>query len=178
MINILGIAGSGKSTQSQLLAEYLRCPWISMGQILRDHVDTHTQEIMLEGRIIDDDIALPLVGGELKAQHAESKECILDGCPRTLHQAEWLVDKIKAGEIKMTAAVHLEMDPKIAHDRLLARGRHDDNEAAIAERFSEYKTTILPILDYLEREGTKVCHISGEGSVNEVAARIHETLKV
>lgn len=178
MINLLGIAGSGKSTQGRLLAEYLHCPWVSMGQILREHVDEKIQKIMLEGKIIDDNIALPLVYDELKAQHADSKECILDGCPRTLAQAEWLAQKIKAGEIKMTAVIHLEMDPKIAHDRLLARGRHDDHEAAIAERFSEYKTTILPILDYLEQQGIKVYHISGEGSIEQVAARIHEVLKV
>jgi len=176
VIIVIGIAGAGKSTQGKLLAEHLGCPWLSVGKLLREKVGDRYGHQLLAGEIIDDTELLPLLGGELKKLRAESQELVLDGSPRTMHQAEWLAALVKQGQVKLTAIIHLLAPKKTVHVRLLKRGRPDDTEAAIAQRFKEYDDAILPILAYLSKQGFKIHEISGEGSVEEVNNRISQAL--
>jgi adenylate kinase family enzyme len=64
-------------------------------------------------------------------------------------QAKWLVNKVKNGEVMMTALIHLNASKEVTKERLLSRGRPDDYEDAINERFHEYEKVIVPILKYL-----------------------------
>jgi adenylate kinase len=173
MIIFMGLAGSGKSTQGQLLAAHLHCPWISTGNLLREfNTNPKVQQRMLKGEIIDDQTTLSVVEAELKRVDAAHDECILDGLPRTLYQAQWLVRKAKSGDLRITAIIHLQTSREVAKKRLLARHRPDDNEGAIAERFSEYEKVIKPILDYLRSEGFVVRDIDGETSPEATAQAI------
>jgi adenylate kinase len=177
MIIFLGIAGSGKSTQGQLLAKHLNYPWLSTGQLLRDHVnDPQITKRMLGGEVLSDDILLPLLDAELKRLDAAHQEVILDGSPRTMYQAQWLADKIKSGEIKFRAVIHLTANETTVKKRLLARHRSDDHEAAIAERFREYEEAIKPIMDYLESQGLTVHNIDGDRPPEVVAAAVNKAL--
>jgi len=179
MIIIIGIAGAGKSTQGQLLAKKLGCPWLSTGQLLRQHIaGQQTLKKMLNGEILNDDVLLPLLDAELKRLAADSRELVLDGSPRTMRQAQWLADKIKADEIKLTAVVHLKASKKVVMERLLARGRPDDTVAAIAQRFSEFDQTIVPIVNFFQTQGFKVHEIDGEGPVKIDAKRINQALEL
>jgi adenylate kinase len=120
MIIFLGLAGSGKSTQSQLLAQRLKCPWLSTGQLLRDTVkDKKIRERMLAGEILDDSLMLSLLDQQLKKLGSE--EFILDGSPRTMRQAIWLVDKIERHEIDLTAVIHLKASEMVVKKRLLRK---------------------------------------------------------
>ncbi len=58
-------------------------------------------------------------------------------------------------------------------ERLLERGRQDDTKEAIAQRFAEYRSTTLPIINDFEEKGVQVHHISGEGTPEQV----HELIK-
>jgi adenylate kinase len=176
MINILGLAGSGKSTQAQALATKLNCPWISMSQLLREYGDDQVRAQMLEGKIIDDKITLRILDEDLKRKKADKKECIIDGWPRAITQAEWLAQKVKSGDIMMSGVVHLKAHQGIAKERLIHRGRVDDTEEAITQRFKDYKTTILPILDYLATHGFKIYEVDGDGPIDEVEQRIDQLL--
>jgi len=178
MINLLGVAGSGKSTQGRSLAEYLHCPWVSTGEILRTNLTGSLREEMLHGKIIDDTTTLGLLGAKLKAEGANKHECVVDGTPRTLAQAEWMVDQASQGQIMMTGVVHLTMDQAAAKERLLKRGRPDDTEAAVTERFAEYEESALPILAYLKQQGVSVYDVDADGTVEEVAERIRKALGV
>jgi adenylate kinase len=159
MIIFLGIAGSGKSTQGQLLAAHLHCPWISTGNLLRQKMDQTTQKEMLEGKIIDDERTLAVLDEEFKRIQADKNSFVLDGSPRTMEQARWLVKKATDGEISIKAIIHLTIPPDAAKRRLLARQRPDDHHAAIDERFREYDSAILPIVDYLKQQGLAVYEI-------------------
>jgi len=147
-----------------------------MGQLLRDHGDAETQEEILQGVIIEDKKTLAILDEDLKAKKADSREYIIDGWPRALSQAEWLVQKVQAGDIKMTGVIHLKAHKEVAKERLMHRGRVDDTEEAIIQRFNDYKNTILPILDYLSKQGIPIFEVDADGTIEEVEQRVDEAL--
>jgi adenylate kinase len=178
MIIFLGLAGSGKSTQGQLLAAHLHCPWISTGNLLREfNMDSAVQERMLRGEIIDDQTTLTVLEQELRRIDAYHNECILDGTPRTLAQAQWLVEKVKSDKLKITGLIHLNTTTQTAKARLLARHRPDDNEEAIAERFAEYENTVKPIIDYMRQEGVRIYEVDADRQPELIAADIIQKLE-
>jgi adenylate kinase len=176
MIIFMGVAGAGKSTLGQLLAAHLHCPWVSTGQLLREKMDSDIQAKMLKGEIISDEQTLSVLDEEFRRIDASQSQFVLDGSPRTMRQAEWLVEKAKNGELKITAVIHLEASKKVAKQRLLARKRPDDHESAIEERFHEYDENIVPLIKYFESQGYKVHHINSERTPEEVEADIDEAL--
>lgn len=178
MIIFMGVAGSGKSTLGQLLAAHLNCPWVSTGNLLRQKMDAKTQAQMLKGEIISDEQTLAVLDEEFRRIDASQTQFVLDGSPRTMRQASWLVEKARGGELKITAVIHLEVSKEIAKARLLARKRPDDHEAAIAERFNEYDKNIVPIINYLESEGYKIHHIKSDRRPEEIEADIDKALGV
>ena len=92
---LFGPPGSGKGTQAVLLADALRLPRISTGDIFRQHVKDGTvlgrevQAIMQAGQLVSDELVNRIVESRL-----EQPDCaggfILDGYPRTVPQAELL----------------------------------------------------------------------------------------
>ena len=101
------------------------------------------------------------------------EEFILDGFPRTLGQAEWLIAQHKAGLIRISTVIHIEASEEVVAERLLERGRQDDTKEAIAKRFAEYRSTTLPIINDFEQKGVQVHHVNGEGTPEQV----HELIK-
>lgn len=178
MIIFMGVAGSGKSTLGQLLAAHLHCPWISTGNLLRQKMDADTQAQMLKGEIISDEQTLAVLDEEFRRIDAGRNQFVLDGSPRTMRQAQWLVNKVHDGDLKITAIIHLEASKEVAKDRLLARRRPDDHEAAITERFREYDENILPIIKFFEKEGYKVHHINSEGRPEEAEAAVEKAMGI
>jgi adenylate kinase len=178
MIIFMGLAGSGKSTMGQLLAAHLQCPWISTGNLLRQQMDAATQAVMLQGKIISDEQTLNVLDAEFKRIDASKNQFVLDGSPRTMVQAEWLAGKAKSGELKISAIVHLNVPKNVAKQRLLARRRPDDYEEAIAERFREYDSAILPIIGYLNKEGFKVYEIDSSQTPEQIEKHIEQSLGV
>ena len=114
---------------------------------------------------------------ELRIMIDVEEEFILDGFPRTLPQAEWLIAQHKAGLINISTVLNLEADEQVVTRRLLSRGRQDDTKEAVASRFSEYRAITLPIIKDLEKNGIKVHHINGQGTPEEVHAQITPLLK-
>lgn len=176
MIVFMGLAGSGKSTMGQLLAAHLHCPWVSTGNLLRQSMDRATQKKMLRGEMIDDSKTLAVLDDEFRRIGASQNQFVLDGSPRSMRQAKWLVEKAKEGELKITAIIHLEASKQVAKKRLIARRRPDDNETAINERFREYDENTLPIIKYLEQEGFRVHHINSERDPGLIETDIEKAL--
>ena len=176
MIIFMGLAGSGKSTMGQLLAAHLHCPWVSTGNLLRAKMDQPTQAEMLKGKIISDEQTLAVLDEEFRRIGADQNQFVLDGSPRTMRQAQWLVEKDHAGELKITGVIHLKVAQDTAKKRLLARQRPDDHEQAIAERFREYDEAIVPIIKYLTKEGYKVHDIDADQPPEKVSADINGAL--
>ncbi|MDB5160993.1 MAG: adenylate kinase [Candidatus Saccharibacteria bacterium] len=172
------MAGSGKSTQGKLLAERIGCIWESSGDLHRKKLTGPAREDMLSGKLIRDEVTLAFLAEEFEKMHVDGTEFVFDGFPRSLKQAEWLVDNVRNGKIKMTGIIHLVAHKEIALERLMHRSRKDDTEPAIARRLSDYEQTILPILDYLRSEGMPVFDIEADDSIKEVELKIDEALGV
>jgi adenylate kinase len=160
VIILMGVAGAGKSMQGRLFADEHGYAWISTGELFRVLVTGKRRQQMLEGKLLSDDEVIKLVDKTLKMIDVE-QEFVLDGFPRTIAQADWLLRQIHEGRLNLTAVVNLVASPEIVKERLLSRGRQDDTEEAIRKRFAEYESTTMPILDYFRKESVPVHDIDG-----------------
>ena len=84
---IMGVQGSGKGTQSQLLAADLDIVHISVGDIFRWNVQNHTKigalvrRTMAAGELVGDDLVESVVRARL-TEHDWNFGFIIDGFPR------------------------------------------------------------------------------------------------
>ena len=98
IIIMLGAPGTGKGTVASLLADELKIPQVSTGDIFRKNIREKTElgklaeSYISKGNLVPDDVTIDLVKSRLKEPDAQ-EGVILDGFPRTVKQAEEL-DKI------------------------------------------------------------------------------------
>lgn len=171
MIILMGVAGSGKSMQGKLLADEHGYAWISTGEILRVLITGKRRQQMLEGKLLSDQEVTDVMDKVLELVNTD-EEFVLDGFPRTLNQVEWLLQQAEKGRFHVSAVIHLAASEEVVRSRLMARGRQDDTEQAIAERFKEYKTVTLPILDHFCGERIPVYDIDASQTPREVHDQI------
>jgi adenylate kinase len=155
MIILTGVAGAGKSMQGKMFADEHGYAWISTGEILRVLVTGKRRHEMLQGKLLSDDEMIAILDTVLNLIDSK-QEFVLDGFPRTTKQADWLLEQIHGKRLKLTAVINLDASEEVVKKRLMARGRRDDTEEALSERFAEYKSVTLPILEYLKKEGIHV----------------------
>ena len=167
MILLMGIAGSGKGTQGKMLADTRGFHLISMGEVLRMYVTGEQREKMLAGGLLDNQEIIELVDQVLKSL-PDDKEVLMDGFPRTIRQAEWLLEQVKKDRFKLSAAFHLVASQKAVKERLVKRARIDDVEGAIEKRFEEYRRSTEPIIKWLSEHDIQVTDINAERSPEAV----------
>lgn len=175
MIIFMGVAGSGKSVQGRALADEKAVPWLSTGEFLRMLVTGDERKEMLEGKLLEDADIISLVQKIFTIIDVEN-EFVLDGFPRTLPQAEWLLGQIKFEQLRVTAVVHIQVDEATVKQRLANRGRKDDHDIAIENRLNEYRTTILPILEMFKDANVPIIEIDGNGSQDTIHRTILDSL--
>jgi len=180
MILLMGIAGSGKGTQGKMLADRYGLHLMSMGDVLRMYVTGAQRERMLAGGLLDDNEIIAIVDKVLTSI-ADDETVLLDGFPRTIPQAEWLIKESDAGRFKIDVALHLQASRAAVKERLIGRARIDDTDAAIEARFDEYERSTMPILDWLEKHNVTVINVDAERSVEavfkELAQRVESARK-
>jgi adenylate kinase len=167
MIILMGVAGSGKSIQGRLFADELGYAWISTGELFRALVIGDRRKQMLAGKLLKDNEVIDLVDLTFSRMDL-SQELVLDGFPRTEAQAEWLMEQIASSRLKLTAIFNLTASKEVVKERLLARGRRDDTESVISERFKEYYTKTLPMVNYFREQGVTVYNIDADQTPTEV----------
>lgn len=167
MIILTGVAGSGKSMQGKMFADEHGYAWISTGEILRVLVTGKRRHEMLAGKLLDDEEMITILDTVLNLIDAD-QEFVLDGFPRTIPQCDWLLDQVHKKRFGLTAVVNLNANEDEVRRRLIARGRPDDTEEAITERFKEYREVTLPILEHFKREGIAVYSIDASQSPRAV----------
>lgn len=176
MIIFMGMSGAGKGTQSGLLAEQNGYNYISSGQIVRDHANDHQKAEMLAGKWLPDDEILVMVDKALCALPDQNR-VILDGTPRTLAQAEWLLAEARKGRFGIEAVFNLQVSLEEAKNRLQNRHRVDDSDQAIQERFAQHQREVTPILNFWHDKQVPVFGIDGNRSPEMVHEEVISHLK-
>lgn len=173
----MGVAGSGKSLQGKLLADQIGLPWLSTGEFLRMLVSGERRKDMVAGKLLEDQEIIALIR-KIFTIIDTNQEFVLDGFPRTEAQADWLLNEVKHGQLKVTGVIHLTASEQVVRERLIGRGRPDDHDEAIAERFKEYEEAAKPILEHFKAAQVPVFDINGEQEVQTIHKAIVEALQV
>lgn len=125
-ILIMGPAGAGKGTMSDLILQAYDIPHISTGDMLRENVANGTElgkeakSYMDAGKLVPDDVINAMVEKRLQEPDCQ-KGYLLDGFPRTLVQAKAFEEiAAKIGK-PVEAVLALEVDFEILKERVTGR---------------------------------------------------------
>lgn len=174
---LIGIQGAGKSTQGNLLSKELAIPYLSTGHIFRSIAQEKTsmgryiKETMNAGFLIPDDKTLEVVSEYLRRPEYE-KGYIMDGFPRTVHQAEAFANGINK-------AVYLKVSDKEALWRLAGRDdadRADNTIQALMKRINLFHEFTEPVIDYYRAKG-QLLEVDGEQTIETIFQQIMEAIK-
>ncbi len=204
---LLGAPGAGKGTQAEIISHRCGIPTISTGNILRAAIRNRTavgmqaKEYIDSGRLVPDEVIIGIVNERL-AQDDCANGYILDGVPRTLHQARVLeeegieIDYALALEVEDEAIIermsgrrvcencgasyHVVTNPPKAEGccdhcggKLVIRG--DDAPETVKARLVQYHAETEPLKDFYAERGRLVT-VSGCSTIEETTAAIVKIL--
>src|SRR3954453_20235867 len=154
---LIGAPGSGKGTQSVLLAHDLGGRAVSSGQVMRDltaadsELGREVAGYMDRGDLVPDDLVVRIVRDAL-GDAPRSGNYILEGFPRTVAQA-----RRAESTLAPDAVIDLVIPDDVARARLARRagaGRTDDApQAVIEQRLRRFHEEIDPILQHYRQRG-------------------------
>jgi adenylate kinase len=205
-IVLFGSPGSGKGTQAKVLSACLKIPHISTGDMLRERtlkgnsVGTAVVARMQAGSLVADEVVDRMVEERL-AQPDCANGFILDGHPRTLAQAVFLIDWLDQRGIH-EVVIHLVVDYNIIVARLTGRRqcprcgtlyniaskpprvdslcdldgerlviRDDDRESVIRERLETYEKQTQPLLEFFREKGRRLVEVNAGGDTPELVSQ-------
>ncbi len=207
---VLGKQGAGKGTQCVRLSHHYVVPHVSTGDMLRAAVKEGTalgekaKDIMDRGELLGDDLIMEMVTERLQESDVRARGFVLDGCPRTVGQAERLAKII--GPLDLDLAIDIEIDTRIVLRRLAARRvcvdcganystsnpplinwscdvcggeviqREDDSEEAISRRLELYERQTAPLIAWYE-ERSQLAKVAGTGTPDAVTRRMIKSIE-
>lgn len=125
-IIILGAPGAGKGTQADILSREIGLPRIASGDLFRQALEEGTEyglaakSYMYKGILVPDDMTIKMILEGLGQPDCASG-CILDGFPRTLHQAEALDRALEEHGKRVDKAIYIEVPDEEIVKRLSGR---------------------------------------------------------
>jgi adenylate kinase len=176
---LVGPPGAGKGTQAEQMAERLDVPHISTGDLFRANLRDETElgreakRYMDAGDLVPDEVTVGMVKDRLGDADAE-KGFILDGFPRNTAQAASLGAILDEMGSKLDAVVQFDVEGEVLVQRLLGRGRSDDNEDTIRNRQRVYREETAPLLDHYRDQ---LVTIDAVGEIDEITERVFSALR-
>jgi len=174
----VGPPGAGKGTQAERLAASHGLLHLSTGDLLRAEVKAgsdlgkEAEAVMNRGELVSDELVLAIVRSRLQNH---SGGWLLDGFPRNLAQAEALDALLSELNQPLQSVLLMELDDEELVQRLLARGRADDNEEVIRHRLSVYREQTAPLINHYEQRG-QLKKVLSTGTIEAVAEQINAAL--
>jgi adenylate kinase len=177
---LFGIQGSGKGTQAKILQEKFGFAIFETGAQLRklsaseSELGKKIKSIIDAGHLVPSEIVIEIVRNFLNS-HNPNQAIIFDGVPRKIDQAI-MFDQLMKEFKRDFSCVYFELSEEKAVERLLERGRHDDNPESIKNRIHAFFNETLPMVDKYSEEN-KLAKINGDQTINEVATNLEATIK-
>jgi adenylate kinase len=186
---IYGPEGSGKGTQAKTLGDRMKLPVITSGDLVReaavgraDGIGLTCRQVLTEGKYVSDEVMFELWRDKLWEKNAKDG-FILDGFPRNINQANFLLKQVSSAGYKIDRFIYLKLDDKDAIERLSKRNRklfsgstinHDEPER-VKQRLVSYRSAEKPILELFRKYGL-LLEIDAGRSVSEVSQDIERKL--
>jgi len=125
-IIMLGAPGAGKGTQADILSQEMDLPHIASGDLFRQALEARTEVGLLaksymdKGELVPDEITIKMILERINQPDCASG-CLLDGFPRTLHQARVLDEALKEQGKTIDKAIYIEVPNEELVKRLSGR---------------------------------------------------------
>ncbi len=204
-IVIMGPAGSGKGTMSDVIEDNYPVKHISSGSMFRDEIRNNTplgqkaNSYITQGLLVPDDVTVELVRNRITKDDCKDGY-LLDGFPRSLIQAEAIDDLGINVVLNLTIEEHLLVD-RIVYRRICEDckaiynvklnplkdeehcekcggklyQRSDDTYDKLMVRLHSYEEETKPVVDYYRQKGI-VYDVDAGQSVEDVYKQIDEIL--
>lgn len=169
----LGAPGAGKGTQAEMLAISHNIPHISTGDILRQAVAARSElgiqakRFIDNGELVPDSLVVGLIRERLQQSDAEPG-WILDGFPRNISQAHDLNALLEQLGESYRWVIYFAVEQETLIQRMLDRGRQDDNDATVRRRLEVYEEQTTPLIDFYQAQD-RLKVINGNQGVEAVA---------
>ena len=207
---VLGKQGAGKGTQCVRLSHHYVVPHVSTGDMLRAAVKQGTplgrkaKDQMDKGELLGDDLIMEMVAERLRESDVRARGFVLDGCPRTVDQAEQLATVLHPVDLDL--AIDIVVPTHQVLRRLAARRvcvdcganysvstppmvnwtcdvcggevvqRQDDTEEAISRRLELYERQTAPLIDWYQSR-SQLESVSGTGAPDAVTRRMVKVIE-
>ncbi|HEV7209531.1 MAG TPA: adenylate kinase [Mycobacteriales bacterium] len=178
---LLAPPGAGKGTQGKRLAAQFGVTHISSGDLLRDNIiagtelGTTVQAYLAAGDLVPDAVIEDLLRVSV-VEAAHTGGYVLDGFPRTVHQAEQAYLMAQEEGVALQAVLFLRVPDDVLTARLLARGRGaDDTEATIRHRLAVYHAETEPLIAAYQARGL-LHEVDGDQPIEAVTAACRDAL--
>ncbi len=125
-IIMLGAPGAGKGTQADILSQEMDLPHIASGDLFRQALEERTKvgflakSYMDRGELVPDEVAIKMILERINQPDCTSG-CLLDGFPRTLHQAKVLDEALREQGKTIDKAIYIEVPNEELVKRLSGR---------------------------------------------------------
>ncbi len=181
-----GRSGCGKGTQAQLIMDRLhkadpshKVIYIESGAKLREFADEVglsaelTRDTMAKGGLLPSFIPIWIWANTFVRHMTGAEHVVMDGLSRRIYEAPVLDDALKFYKREQPIVISMEVSRDWSRNRLLARGRADDNKQDIEERLNWYDKNVLPTIEYFKTNPYyKFISVNGEQSIEQVAEEI------
>jgi adenylate kinase len=125
-IVLLGPPGAGKGTQAEAISAKLCLPHISSGDIFRENLKNHTElgkmadTYINKGELVPDDVTIAMIRERLSRPDCRGG-ALLDGFPRTPHQAEALTIMLSEVYGEVSSVPYISVPDDVLIERLSGR---------------------------------------------------------
>lgn len=186
-IIFIGPQGSGKGTQIERLkvamiaADPMRQVidiqtgrrFRSLAQKQEGYTEEHVHETLDSGVLQPLFLSVVLWGDAMRERLDPDRHLLIDGFPRTVHEAQVLESALAFYKRNDITVINLETPEEVVRKRMEGRARPDDTPESIEARLKWYREETLPVVDYYRNhEHVKVVDIDGTMNIEEVQAAI------
>ncbi|MFH1402486.1 MAG: nucleoside monophosphate kinase [Patescibacteria group bacterium] len=184
----IGRSGCGKGTQAKLLIENLKKEGrkvfaLETGNKFREFTQGEKYSNQLSRKIAEtgglqpDFLAILMWASAMTDSVSGDEDFVIDGSPRKMAEAIVLDSVFKFYGFIKPVIVFLNVSRQWSEDRLLGRGRNDDDADEIKKRLDWFDTDVMPVLEwYKNNENYNFVEINGEQTIEEVYREIIKKL--